>query len=225
MQQILDLEHVEERQVHPAPAQTDLPIPAAVRRAGYLVDVESLQPGDLILTSARSKFKLVPSGISFAHQLGGYAWDHARWTHAAVYVGDFLVCEATGEGVRLGSVTQLTAEYNLRVRRGCHQGAMIDRETGWRIALYSLMRLNQRYDSGLIGKLFGMAVKGYDEYRPQPPKQPTETVICSELFQDAYCRATHVQLQNPMSREVTPAFLSATPLLEDVPCRWRKLRC
>lgn len=225
MQHILDLENVEEHRVHPEPLANDLPLPERVREAGFLPDIDALQPGDLILYSARSKFNLVPAGISFVQGKGGYSWEHARWTHAAVYLGEFQICEATREGVALNELTKAMVDCCLRVRRGHHRGQFIDRETGWRTALFAVMRLHQRYDTGHAAGIANLARKGFGQYRPEPPKGAADAVICSELFQDAYCRATNVQLQNPLSREVTPAFLSATPLLKDVECNWRKLSC
>ena len=135
-----------------------------------------------------------------------------------------MICEATREGVRLGTLLDTAANSVFRVRRGHHGAAFIDRETGWRTALFSVAQITKNYDYSQIKELGELAVtSGFAEYQAKPPKAGDEAAICTVVFQDAYRRATGVQLENSRSREVTPAFLSATELLKDVPCRWRKL--
>jgi hypothetical protein len=225
---VLDIRNIEPWQVSPDPIEPDMALPRGILEAGYVPDISVLQPGDLILSALLSKFELVPSGISFA-QGTGYSQRHSRWTHVAVYLGNqFLICEATRKGVKLGSLLHTVLDSVVRVRRGFNDGAFLDRESGWRTALFSVARLTEPYDyshAGEIGRLAMMT--GLSEYRRKSPKNPErpDSTICSELFQDAYCRATGRLVQNQLSREVTPALLSASDMLEDVPCRWRKLSC
>lgn len=227
MQYVLDLQHVEAHQLHPEPLVPDMPLPPGILKAGYVPHLGDLQPGDLILTAPRSQFGSIARGISYVQGQGGYLPEHARWSHAAVYAGDmFLLCEATREGVKLGNLLHALCGSMVRIRRGVADGEFIQREVGWRTALYSVARLNQPYDYSHALQLGRLAMRtGFTEYKPKPMKErrePEET-ICSELFQDAYWRATGVMVQNRLSLESSPALLSATPLLKDVPCRWRKL--
>jgi hypothetical protein len=57
----------------------------------------SWRPGDLILVSA-----LTPNRVQLAIERvqcrGGYHPHHARWQHAAVYIGDYYICESTHVG-------------------------------------------------------------------------------------------------------------------------------
>ena len=225
MQHILDIDKVEAHQVHPDPLPPNFPLPRKLQKAGYVPDIRDLQPGDLILSSRASRLDLVSRGTSLIQGWGGYFPEHARWTHAAVYLGElFMICEATRDGVRLGTLLDTAASSVFRVRRGQHGAAFIDRETGWRTALFSVAQITKNYDYSQIKELGQLAVTpGFAEYQQKPPKDGDEAAICSVVFQDAYCRATGILLQNTMSREVTPAFLSATDLLKDVPCGWRKL--
>ena len=229
MQYILDAHKVEAHQVHPDPFDANEPFPDQIRKVGYVPHLDDLQPGDLILTAGQTKFDGVARGISFIQGQGGYLPEHAQWTHAAVYAGNlFLICQATRKGVGLGNLLDSLPNSKLRVRRGVAEGRYIDREMGWKIALFSMARLTQAYDfshAAETGKL--AAGKGFSGYRAESPKDlnRADEAICSELFQDAYWRATGVRLQHRLSLEVTPAFMSATPLLKDVECRCRKLSC
>ncbi|MBY0503415.1 MAG: hypothetical protein K2X03_05890 [Bryobacteraceae bacterium] len=226
MQYILDLKNVEEHQLHPDPLSPDLTLPPQILEAGYIPHLEDLQPGDLILTAPYSKFDALARGISYVGP-GGDSPEHARWNHAAVYAGElFLTCEATREGVKLGNLLHALSGSMVRIRRGVTDGEFIERELGWRTAFYSVARLNQPYDYSHPLQLGRLAMRtGFTEYRQKPPKPrgESEETISTELFQDAYWRATGILMQNRLSREATPAFLSATPLLKDVRCRWRKL--
>ncbi len=190
---------------------------------------DDLQPGDLILTAPESRFDLVARGISYIQGVGGYTPEHARWSHAAVYAGEmFLTCEATRDGVRLGNLLHAFSGCLVRVRRGVLGEAYIEREAGWRTVLHSVAQLTRPYDYGHAMSLGHLAMRtGFTEYGLKGAQSSgrSDEVICSELFQDAYWRATGVLLQNRLSRETTPAFLSSTPLLRDVPCRWRRLPC
>ena len=227
MQYILDLQNVEAHQLHPEPLTPEGPLPPKIIEAGHILHLEDLQPGDLILTAPYSKFGATARGISYVQGHGGYLPEHARWTHAAVYAGEmFLTCEATREGVKLGNLLHALSGSLVRIRRGVAGGEFIERELGWRTALYSVARLNQPYDYSHALQLGRLAMRtGFTEYQTKPPKERTESEesICTELFQDAYWRATGILVQNRLSLESTPAFLSATPLLKDVHCRWRKL--
>ena len=227
MQHVLDARNIEAREVHPDLFCSAHPVPPEIRKVGHVLDLDSLQPGDLILSSPHSKSNPLTRGISYVQGEGGYLPQDARWTHAAVYLGEwFLTCEATRAGVGVGNLLDCMLHSALRVRRGWHNDQYLDRENGWRTALFSATRLEDPYDLGHAGQLGKLAkAGGFARYQRKPPKDSgkPEATICSELFQDAYCRATGVLVQNCLSREVTPAFLSATAMLKDVPCCWRKL--
>jgi len=229
MQHILDIHHVEAHQVYPEPFRPDVPLPPSILEAGYIPHPGDLQPGDLILSAPLSKFDVAARGIAYIQGRDGYLPEHARWNHAAIYAGEmFLACEATREGVRLTNLLHAFSGAIVRIRRGVADGEFIQRELGLRTALFSVARLNQPYDYSQRLETGWSAMRtGVADYRAKAPKDcgRTEESICSEFFQDAYWRATGILLQNRLSQESTPALLSSTPLLKDVPCRWRKLSC
>ncbi len=229
MQHVLDIRNVPPPQLHPDPYDAEAALPPHILKQGLVPHPDDLQPGDLILTAPDSKFVAGARGIHYLQGADGYAPAHARWSHAAVYTGGmFATCEATREGVRLGNLLHAFSGCLVRVRRGVRGDEFVEREVGWRMAAYSVAQINCPYDYDHALSLGRLAMRtGFTEYgfKRFPPSERPEEVICSELFQDAYWRATGVLLQNRLSRETTPAFLSSTPLLRDVCCRWRKLRC
>src|SRR6266403_4073483 len=86
----------------PIPAPTNLAagdwiprtaIPQALRQFGYVPDWSAWHPGDLLLTQSPNPDK-VSQQIQSTQALG-YGDRLARWTHAAVYLGDeLMLCEA-----------------------------------------------------------------------------------------------------------------------------------
>lgn len=71
-----------------------------IRSFGYLPDEAELLPADIVLIA--SDGGKAPRWIEATQRRGGFAEDHARWTHAALYIGNDRVVEATPIG---GSVS------------------------------------------------------------------------------------------------------------------------
>src|ERR1700730_13201957 len=72
---------------------------------------------------------------------GGYAPLDARWTHAAVYLGDGQnICEATFTSILFGGRVAFNPQLNycgshaIRVRRST---LVVDKEMGWPPAIYA----------------------------------------------------------------------------------------
>jgi hypothetical protein len=193
-------------------------IPPALRNFGYFPDLSNLWPGDLLLFSS-----LKPSAgskaIAWAQQHGGYCEEDARWHHAAVYVGAKIgICEANLHGVAAKAIYSYVGGHLLRARRDPH----ISREQGWEVAAHSLVRLHTKYSKSMILKLAQKAFRGYWE-RVAQSEEASGSVICSKLYSDAYSAATGKALRNAISQEITPAFLSQTPLLSDIALKWLKI--
>lgn len=55
--------------------------------------------------------------IIAAQTRGGFGAEDARWQHAAVYLGDGYVIEATLRGVRYAPIYPYLGSYRLRLRR------------------------------------------------------------------------------------------------------------
>jgi hypothetical protein len=147
---------------------------------------------------------------------GGYSAEHARWHHAAVYLGDYLVCEATLRGVRYAPIYAYVGNHFIRVRR---DESLSDRDS-WRVALYAMTRLKDSYSYLTIASLAFKAQKGYWRPMPESPLPGGRAVICSKLYSDAFILATKRVLYNVTAGEVTPASLSSSPIMTDVQTEW-----
>src|SRR6476659_3689762 len=71
-------------------------LPPAARKWGRMLDLEDLEPGDLILfRPVNPNLDKISQLIIAAQMQAGFSEEDARWTHAAVYLGDGeLICEA-----------------------------------------------------------------------------------------------------------------------------------
>ncbi len=194
------------------------PLPRGLREFGYFPDLSKLWPGDLLLVSAL-KPTVGSKAIAWVQEKGGYGVDDARWHHAAVYVGARIgICEANLHGVAASAMYPYIGGYLLRARRDPH----ISREEGWEVAAHSLIRIHTKYSKSTILKLVKKAFGGYWK-RVADSEDTRRAVICSRLYSDAYSAVTGRVLWNAVSQEVTPAFLSQTPLLSDIPMKWLKI--
>lgn len=104
----------------------------------------------------------------------------------------------------------------IRVRRD----ERVAREESWEIAVAALRQNRNRYAFARIAKLYFQCLRGLHEPRDGQPRRSPQVVYCSELYADAYSTVTGRVLHNTVNGEVTPAFLSQTPLLRDVVVEW-----
>jgi hypothetical protein len=144
-----------QNELHPKESPTSVAIPmralpAATRSFGKLVDTTKLLAGDLLL-SRDLKPDRISKLIYDVQRDGGYHVDDARWTHAAMYVGDGSnVVEATFDSPMSGGDVRLTSldaycdgSYCLRFRRSRFLATERD---GWRVCVRALSRLKMPYD-------------------------------------------------------------------------------
>jgi hypothetical protein len=192
------------------------PIPPKAREFGFVPNFRDCLPGDLIL------FRRVVSDIfgrSIAHSQRDFGPEHAQWTHAAVYLYDDLVVEAVPfRGVRTRSLYTDIPSRILRVRRRDDLSESIR----YKIALRALSMLGSRYSLAAalsIGWRMGVGTWnrfGALNFGP--------VIICSKVFHDAFVEITRSLLQGcSIDSPVTPAHLSATTDLRDVPIGWISL--
>ncbi|PSF36163.1 hypothetical protein C7H19_14295 [Aphanothece hegewaldii CCALA 016] len=197
----------------------EFPISPSVRAFGFYPNLQDLLPADLILVS-NIKPNFSHKIIEKVQLLGGYSQDDARWHHAAIYVGDAHICEADLPGVECRIIERyLTGSHLIRVRRDMS----LSIEQRWRIAIRSLTRLRQRYAFEYLLDLGKLALSGFGQLSPDQTRLPEKAKICSQLYADAYSPITGKVLQNLRSGEITPAFLSFTNQLTDVPVEWLKI--
>ncbi len=208
-------------QVSGNPPSVQLPIPKAVAELGAIPDSSLLRAGDLILVSPIAGHTHKPSAVIRKTQIiAGYNPEDARWYHAAVYLGfDFRICEATRKGVATASLLDYAATHLVRVRRD----PRLDAETGWKIGVLAACQIGTPYSFRSIAELSRRALKGYWQPR-EHSAHVGQGLICSQLYSDCYAAASGRTLWNHIAKEVTPAYLSATDQLSDVPLNWRPLR-
>jgi hypothetical protein len=204
----------------------DTPIHPSTRRFGKFIDTICLLPGDLIL------FREVPeasgdSPLTVQVQAnGGYASEHARWTHAAMYLGDdFNVIEATTDNYYSGNVrvTHLdkycTGQFAMRIRRP----KLTTEKDRLKLCVRALSRLRLRYN------LKAAVLLWYHAYlKKRILRNDTlglsvnKAIICSTLYSDAFTEVTH----RTFSRQAgpcVPALLSGSDLLEDIKPGWVRI--
>lgn len=196
-------------------------LPWYLRSFGFLPDTTAWRPGDLILVCAvrsRWRWRLIQA----AQQVSVDTAEHARWHHAAVYLGDFVVAEAVGgRGVRVGYLYPYLSRFLLRVRRPLEA----DAELGQRLALQAAIASGKRYDWRGFWRLGAQAIRRRGWRRTlrdlldlasrqapsaaskaSPPTHPTLVAppqamkpryICSDLYADCYYLASNGRLLVP----------------------------
>ncbi|NIE63145.1 hypothetical protein [Burkholderia sp. Ax-1719] len=186
--------------------------------ARKVIDVDALLPGDLVLTSEVTP-GFVASSIRRVQGHGGYGHEHARWEHAAIYLGDGIVCEATRRGVNRQPLSHYVGSHDLRFRRDL--GLTSDER--YRVAIAALSFSDYSYNLWEIFRLIGVAHRGFGNKSNSVGRSvgfPKRAVICSELFADSYAKVTKRIVGNIAGGEVTPASLSADDTLSDVSVSW-----
>jgi hypothetical protein len=193
-------------------------IPPELRKFGRFPDITSWRAGDLLLVSAVEP-PFFSRQIINAQQRGGYADEDARWHHAAIYVGKTNVCEALTTGVTHGPIYKYVGSHLLRVRRD----PLLTPDEGWQLAMEAMTNLRTSYSFPMIASLARKARRGFWKRPSKRSALPDRAIICSKLFADAYSITTERIMGNSVAEEVTPAYLSATDKLIDVPTYWAQL--
>lgn len=189
------------------------PIPQRIRHFGRFPDTAPWKPGDLLLFCA-VRPGLASRAIVRTQSNGGFADKDARWHHAAVYVGHNHLCEAVLSGVRYGPIYPYVGTHLIRVRR---DETLSDR-LRYELAIRSLARLKQDYSVRRLPLLAFYGVAGFWKRTTLPPDTPT--VICSQVFADAYMLTTRRLVARTATSPIVPADLSMTEVLSDVATSW-----
>lgn len=189
-------------------------------KLGKVIDLGQLLPGDLILVSACEP-GFIGRNIRKVQERGGYLVEHARWEHAALYVGKGVICEANRQGVRRAMLSKYVGDYHLRFRR--NPGLTI--EERYELVIQALAAQGFSYNFREIVRLWQNARFGFGDSTKanvqllgkQYPKRAT---MCSQLYADCHVIVTKTVIGNLDGGETTPACLSMAPLLVDVPVTW-----
>ena len=179
-----------------------------------------LRPGDILLFAP-----LQPTFIEKIIQQQQLRWDalpeHARFTHAAIYVGlDHLICESVPQGGVRYSTLDARLDHSCCVVR---RWPGLTPEQGQRIAYRAVSHLGEPYGWGTILAQFLKLGSLLSE-------EAAEQMICSRLCDRAITRALidhgfpvqQVSLHSKPGTFVTPAVLSLSPKLADVEVEWRR---
>jgi hypothetical protein len=196
--------------------RVDRELPVEARTWGRILDVSALEAGDLILfRSAHTNLDRISRRIVDAQTRGGFHERHARWTHAAVYLGDD---EHIGEasfwvrgfpsGVILRSIhSYCDGTHVIRARRPRDMTT----KQRLRIAIGALRNLRKGYSFRQIAQFYIAAAsgRGFWSGMPRGPRIGVRALVCSTLYQDAFNFAHHGTrvLLGTLS---TPAHLSAS---------------
>jgi hypothetical protein len=202
---------------HPDPPSEQLPL--AVRSFGYMPSLDALRPGDVLLVSAIHK-PFVSRAIERVQLKAGFdAW-HAQWHHAAVYVGNNLVCEAQLGGVRTASIFKYTAgTHLLRFRRD----PGVDELDSCKIALEASLKLKYGYNWASVLQLLLQANTGWSGGSGKPRQLSDRATICSQLYADAYGVVTASTLDSRAEAGISPAHLSVNKTLVDIAMTWMSM--
>jgi hypothetical protein len=192
------------------------PIPASVREFGKFPNIEQWLPADLFLVSAIEP-DAVTRQIINAQVRGGFSADDARWQHAAVYLGEGYVIEATLHGVRYAPIYPYLGKHRLRVRRPLG----LESDERWRIAIQAAVQANQKYAIRSILSLYTQSFKGlWTRQKGGVIRAQRSSVICSQLYSDSYSSVTGQLLTRTVADTITPAALSASAAFSDVDIAW-----
>lgn len=187
------------------------------RKFGFVPDIADLLPGDLVLYSDTDTVGLAISG---AQRVSGFAAEHARWTHVAVYLDEGFVVEAVPlHGVVQRNIFEGIPAGLMRFRRILS----LSETDRYRIALRALSRLGLTYSITRVPKLSLAMIGGLWKRRPAPDEKGI--VICSQIYHDSVVEITRSYLsQCPVDAAVTPAHLSCSGSFIDLNVEWLRLQ-
>lgn len=187
-------------------------LPQYLIQKRLLPNPDDLMIGDVVLISPRSPTysqKRIIAKHRNAHSL-----DHACWTHAAIYIGNGLVCEAVLKGVREYPIFEYFKDYKVRVRRA----TFASEHERFLVAIRAMRRLGSKYSFGSIYTIATTPKRRFSSPGGQnySHRGGMRSMICSMLCFDSYFEVTN---ENPINDAVylpTPADFSMSGKFTDV---------
>lgn len=203
---------------------------------GHIPNFNKLLPGDLLLfqplSAEQDKFS---KKIQEEQVARNFAPESVVWTHAAVYIQDVYIVEASidgwlSNGVRYIPFWDYVGHHNIRVRRPVLRSDLSVEQAQrlrWLIAIEAMAQLPHWYSIRSViwlklQKTFGRGVLTPEE----------RGRICTQVYAKAYAKALgekvvdffHIQDRDQFSHDLfLPAQLDRSEKLEDVPMDWMKV--
>jgi hypothetical protein len=186
----------------------------ALRAFGKMPNLTDWLPGDVLLVSNVEPDWVTRQIISV--QSTRFSRHHAQWQHAAIYMGNEFVAEATTRGVKYTPIDHYVGKYRLRLRRNM----ALTNDQRWLVAIEAGVRMRTAYRFSDIVTIYLQSFPGWSRrIRPSVLVQ-ANTVICSQLCLEAHAKVTRRLIVSYSGSPTTPAALSQSDLLADVPLHW-----
>src|SRR5712671_4147665 len=112
---ILDIASIDSAHVIEDNLSPNRRLPEDVRAAGYIPYLPDIKVGDLVLFWPREP--AFHQRLIIRAQRSAYNESEACFTHAAVYLDDYLICEAVRGGVSVGTLLDSLTSCKLLIRR------------------------------------------------------------------------------------------------------------
>lgn len=194
------------------------PLPTRLREFGRFPNSDEWRVGDIILFSD-CRPGLVARSIREVQTATGYALEDARWQHAAIYVGQQNLCEAVWPRIRFHPIFDRIGSQMIRVRRFRED---ISPDQRYELAINAMSHIGMFYGWAELPRL--LLRRGQGWLRPGSLRTRPVSLICSVLCANAYMTTlSRVITSHSAQVATTPADLSLTDQLVDVPVCWRRL--
>lgn len=181
-------------------------------------DVEQMQPGDVLLFAPKRP-TWQDRVIMKAQEARGWGREHAAWTHAAIFVRGATLVEANYPRVRVCALWPRVPDHRIRVRRAT--GRNDPKTFGYRLALEMTTRLGESYDGGVLWRipLYAALRRGRGAHQSSAGR-----VFCSQIIADSFAALREGPIHDVPDldtfSQTSPAHLSDSKVLQDVPIRW-----
>lgn len=172
------------------------------------------RPGDIVLVRGPKGTAGTMVRLDQALSTNGVIRSSREWTHAAVYVGDGCVIDATyGQPIAERSLWDYCERRAITVRR-VRPSSTVTRQD---------IEDTANAVRGFLGLPYGTWDVIFDAIWPRSlPVRSRRSLYCSTLVEAAIAEATQLRLSSlPAHRPMYPAVLAGHPLLLGVPLEWR----
>jgi hypothetical protein len=175
-------------------------LPHRVREFGRWPNTDSWRVGDVLLFS-EVKPSSLGRKIRNLQESVGFAPEHARWTHAALYVGNDYMCEATPPRVRYCGIDDRIGSHFIRVLRD----PTLTGEQAAQFAISTVAQVRKPYSYAVI---LWLAIRAAGFRRTSLYPRWVLGHTCSMLISLTYAYAGQRIIGDVMPEAVTPATVA-----------------